>query len=82
MSTYVLFRDTNTDLIKAGVTGVHRYESGALSGEHGLVYEAAMTGRHADVLSRLRVFYAAGAAPALACCKIFPTWRHLQDAIN
>ena len=82
MSTYVLFRDINTDLIRARVTGVHRYENGALSGKHGLVYEAAMTGGHADVLSRRRVFHAAGAAPTLACFKIFHAWRHRQDAIN
>ena len=64
------------------MTGVHRYESGALSSKHGLVYEAAMTGGHADVLSRLRMFHATGAAPALARCQILPTWRHLQDAMR
>ena len=82
ISTYVLFRDINTDLIRAGVTGVHRYDSGALSSNHGLVYEATMTGGHADVLSRRRMFHAAGAAPALACCQIFPTRRHRPDVIN
>lgn len=46
ISRYVLFRDTNTDLIRAGVTGVYRCESGALSGQHSVVYEAAMTGGH------------------------------------
>ena len=66
ISTYVLFRDINTDLIRAGVTGVHRYDNGALSSKYGLVYEAAMTGGHADVLFYLRMFHATGAAPAFS----------------
>jgi len=59
---------SGTYVILARVTVVQCDEGVILSGERGLVYTAAMTGRHPHRLSGLRMLHPAVAAPTLACC--------------